>query len=116
MSIISKTDNIPAKRIVKALETIVIRSSEMWSITSWNEAKAMERIMQKAKQMGANAVVNFIYKKKGTHISCTGLGVIVEDIDTGTSHIRENNDIKFCENCGNKMQSFYKFCPFCGAE
>lgn len=116
MSIVSKTDKIPAKRIVKALGTIVIRSSEMWSFTSWNEAKAMEKILQKAEKVGANAVVNFTYKKKGTHISCTGLGVIVEDIDNVPLHIRENNDIKICENCGNKMQSSYIFCPFCRAE
>ena len=47
MSIVSKTDNIPAKKIVKALGTIIIRISEMWSFTGWNEAEVMESYCKK---------------------------------------------------------------------
>ena len=75
----------------------------------------MNRIMRKAKGMGANAVINFTYSKTGTHISCTGLGVIVEDIDFSISNAEENNNIRLCEKCRNQIQKEYKFCPFCGA-
>ena len=114
MSIISKTDNIPAKRIVKALETIVLKGSKMWK--NWSEAIAMERIRQKAIEIGANAVINFRYNEDGTHIFCTGLGVIVEDIETTSSPMNESSNVSFCESCGNEKQNSHKFCPFCGTE
>jgi len=114
MVIVSKTDKIPTKRIVSVLRTITLRGSEMWS--KWDEAKAMERIMFKAKQIGANAVINFTYRKEGTHVFCTGLGAIVEDIEPILPDVGEKKELKLCENCGSQLQKEYKFCPFCGAE
>ena len=74
MVLISKTDSIPTKKIVSVLGNIAIKKTY-----SESEASAMKALSNKAKMAGANAIVNFFFRGKG--FSCTGLAVIVEDIE-----------------------------------
>ncbi len=110
--IVSKTDNIPTKRIVSILGNISIRRAEAFSE---NEEKAMQKLIRKAERMGANAIINFSYRGSGTwgtYGSCSGLAVIIEDINPG----HQDQNMVYCRNCGKVIEIFARFCKHCGSK
>jgi len=109
--IVSKTDNIPTKRILSVLGNVSIKRAEAFSE---NEGKAMEKLIRKAERMGANAIINFSYRGSGTwgtHGSCTGLAVIVDDIKRSFP----DQDMVYCRDCGKPIINTDSFCKHCGS-
>jgi uncharacterized protein YbjQ (UPF0145 family) len=112
--IVSKTDNIPTKRIVSVLGNISIKRAEAFSE---NEEKSMQKLIRKAERMGANAIINFSYRGSGTwgvYSSCSGLAVIIEDINNNLDH-RDKNKV-YCRYCGKIIRNLDRFCRHCGSK
>ena len=112
--LVSKTDNIPTKKIISILGNISINRVEWWG---HDETKAMEKLIEKAKSMGANAIINFSYNDSGVfgaYGNSNGIAVITENIDKKDSKEITSTDYKFCHKCGEKIPNSYDFCGKCG--
>ena len=78
--IVSKTDDIPTKKIVTVLGKISIKIIE--DFFGSEENATMQKLIRKAKAMGADAITNFSYRRLGIFEIITtysGLAVITED-------------------------------------
>ena len=107
--IVSKTDYIKEKIIVSVLGEVKIKQLAGYGI---GEGKAMEKMIRKAKTMGANAIINFSYRGPGfpgIYNHYRGLAVIVEDY-------RKYWQGQKCSNCGKKIKITAHFCGFCGTK
>jgi uncharacterized protein YbjQ (UPF0145 family) len=79
--LVSKTDTIPNKHIINVIGNVTVKKLELWN---QDEGKVMEKLMEKAILMGANAIINFSYRGSGlfgTHGMANGMAVKVEDIN-----------------------------------
>ncbi len=110
--IISKEDYIPDKIVVSVIGPIELKLS---GSTKRQEGGARDRMRQKAKEMGANAIINYecytylglwLENKKSRY---KGTAVIVEDIGTFWKG-------KECPHCGRRVRTGEKFCGSCGTE
>ena len=114
--IVSKTDNIPTKKIVTVLGKISTNVAE--DFFGSEEADATQRLIRKAKTMGADAIINFSYGIRGIlgilgiRTTYTGLAVITEDIIP----IHQVLDTRVCWNCGTQIEKNQRFCGFCGTK
>ena len=117
--IISKTDNIPTKKVVSVLGNISISQTE-WLEN--DETKAMNKLKTKAQAMGANAIINFVYSPSAPGMikaTASGLAVIVED-KTNSQTVPptppSKQGYKYCYACGEKIPISFGFCGKCGIE
>ena len=111
--IVSKTDNIPTKKIVTVLGKISTKVAEYFAGSGSQEEAAMQILIRKAKTMGADAIINFSYGIRGIlgiKTTYTGLAVITEDIIP----IHQVLDTSVCWNCGTQIEKSQRFCGFCG--
>ena len=95
--IVIKKDHIPDKIIVSVLGNIEIKQKGSYKR---NKGKGPDIMVEKAKEMGANAIINFLYRGQGfweTYSHYTGLAVIVEDI-------RDYWQGQKCSNCGKPIK------------
>ena len=102
--IITTSDKIPGKRIVKVLGNVYAKKAEWFSP---EPNKCFEELKKKAKLMGANAVINVVYTSAGAlgySGSCSGIAVKLEDYPQ-----------KMCPKCKKELPEDYSFCPYCGA-
>jgi uncharacterized protein YbjQ (UPF0145 family) len=103
--IITTSDKVPKKRIVKVLGNVYAQKAE-WFSPKPNEC--FEELKKKAKLMGADAVINAVYTSSGTfgvHGSCSGIAVKLED-----------SPQNLCPKCKKELpEGSYSFCPHCGA-
>ncbi|MFW9939403.1 MAG: zinc-ribbon domain-containing protein [Candidatus Thorarchaeota archaeon] len=108
---ISKEDYIPDKIVISVIGPIEIKQS---GPTKRQEGGAKDLMIQKATEMGANAIINyqssnylgFWHTEKSRY---KGTAVIVEDIGTFWKG-------KECSHCGKRIRTGEKFCGSCGAE
>ncbi|MBA7671606.1 hypothetical protein ES703_79765 [subsurface metagenome] len=112
--IVSKTDNIPTKKIVTVLGKISTNVAE--DFPGSEEVAAMQILIRKAKTIGADAIINFsrgirgILGILGIRTTYTGLAVITEDIIP----IQQVLNTSVCWNCGTQIEKSQRFCGFCG--
>ena len=103
--IITPSDNIPTKKIVAVLGNVSARKFVMFNE---RPEKCFEELKKKAAAMGADAVINVIYRKPGlleNSANCNGLAVTLED------------DVKkLCPKCKKELpDDKFPFCPHCGS-
>lgn len=111
--IVSKTDDIPTKKIVTVLGKISIKIIE--DFFGSEENATMQKLIRKAKAMGADAITNFSYRRLGIFEIITtysGLAVITEDIIP----IQQVLNTNVCWNCGTQIEKNQRFCRFCGTK
>lgn len=103
--IMSTTNNIPTKKIVKVLGDISAKK-KVW--LSENPEGCFKELKKEARAMGANAIINAKYHFSGLGMtaSATGVAVIVKDIKR-----------LVCDQCSKELpEGDFTFCPFCGAK
>lgn len=126
--IVTSSDKIPTKRIVKVLGTVHAKKA-MW--ISENPELCYEELKKVAGRMGADAVINVVYcpSGHGAYGSCNGIAVKLEEDSTvrgteanasNTQVVREKEIIKEvvmipCPYCGALMPQTSLFCGNCGA-
>jgi uncharacterized protein YbjQ (UPF0145 family) len=105
--IITSTDTIPTKKIVKILGNVTVKK-HMWS--SERADLCYEELRKAAERMSADAVINVAYSPAGTFGvvgSCTGIAFKLEE--------ESLEQYPKCPNCERELpQSDFDFCPFCG--
>jgi uncharacterized protein YbjQ (UPF0145 family) len=103
--LISKSDNIPTKKIVAVLGNVSARKV-MW--TSENPEKCFKELKKKAEKMGADGIINVTYEPSGlggVSASCHGLAVKLADADR-----------QKCPKCKKELPlGNYTYCPHCGS-
>ena len=90
--LVSKTEKIPNKKIIKVIGNVSVKFIEWWN---QDEGLAIKKLAEKATVIGANGIINFTYRGSGlfgTHGSANGLAVIVEDIKS--SQIKDSNPLE----------------------
>ncbi|MFX1464070.1 MAG: hypothetical protein ACFFBF_13650 [Promethearchaeota archaeon] len=108
--IVSQTDNIPTKKIVKILGKIKVKDFK-----ELGEAENMQRLIRKAKAMGADAIINYAYGRLGLFDIVTtywGFAVKTEDIIP----IQRVLNTSVCCNCGTHIEKDQRFCGRCGTK
>lgn len=103
--IMSTTDNIPTKKIVKVLGNISAKKT-VW--LSENPEGCFKELKKKARLLGANAIINAKYHSSGLGMSAsaTGVAVKVEDITQ-----------LVCGQCSKELpEGDFSFCPYCGSK
>ena len=110
--IVSKTDTIPTKKIVKVLGEIKVKDFKVLG-----KGESMQRLIRKAKIIGADAIINFSCRK-GEILwydlvdIYTGLAVITEDIIP----LKQVLNTNICWNCGTPVEKNQRFCRSCFAK
>ncbi|GAH70815.1 unnamed protein product [marine sediment metagenome] len=110
--IVSKTDKIPNKKIVSVLGKVKTRQTTSYEKYEW---KARDRMIRKAKKMGANAIINFSYRRLGlweVYEYYRGLAGIVEDI-LPIQKVLSND---YCWQCGKRIKDNARYCGSCYAK
>ena len=77
--IVTSSDHIPTRRIVQVIGNVSAKKV-MW--ISERPDQCTKKLKEKAREMGANAIINFAYERCGFwgwHGTCRGLAVKVED-------------------------------------
>jgi len=103
--LVTTSDKIPGKKIVKVLGNVYAKKIEWFSP---EPNKCFEELKRQAKLMGADAVINVVYASAGAlgiSGSCSGIAVKLADISQKT-----------CPKCRKELpEENYAFCPYCGA-
>jgi len=109
--IVTRNDHIPDKIIVSVLGNIEIKQRGSYKR---NKGKGPDLLVEKAKEMGANAITNYlvvdrlgVWNNKNSYYS--GLAVIVEEIG---EYWRGQK----CSNCGKPIKITSNFCGKCGSK
>jgi uncharacterized protein YbjQ (UPF0145 family) len=107
--IITSSDKIPTKKIVKVLGNVFAERRMTWMWQRERPELCYEDLRKAADKMGADAVINVTYTPPGTFgviASCHGIAIKVEE---------EIEDYLKCPNCEKKLpHSNFAYCPFCG--
>lgn len=110
--IVSKTDYIPTKKIVEVLGEIKVKDYK-----DLGEGESMQRLIRKAKTIGADAIINFSCRR-GEILwydlidIYTGLAVITEDVIP----IKQVLNTNVCWNCGISIEKDQRYCRNCFAK